>query len=82
MSVAGPGTVDTELVTHLRQDIRQAATSQTASIEPLRPDDFADAVAYIVTRDLRMAVGDRVALPLRVAERGQVRVGPPRAAAV
>ncbi len=32
-----PGTVDTELTTHLREDIRQAAQSQTASIEPLHP---------------------------------------------
>ena len=53
-----PGTVDTELGTHLRDDIRQAAQRQTASIEPLRPDDIADAVAYIVTRDRRVAVNE------------------------
>jgi NADP-dependent 3-hydroxy acid dehydrogenase YdfG len=58
VSVVEPGTVDTELVTHLRADIRQAATSQTASIDPLRPDDIADAVAYIVTRDRRVAVNE------------------------
>jgi len=58
VSVVEPGTVDTELVTHLRDDIRQAAQSQTASIEPLRPGDIADAVAYIVTRDHRVAVNE------------------------
>jgi NADP-dependent 3-hydroxy acid dehydrogenase YdfG len=58
VSVIEPGTVDTELTTHLREDIRQAAQSQTASIEPLRPDDIADAVAYIVTRDRRVAVNE------------------------
>jgi NADP-dependent 3-hydroxy acid dehydrogenase YdfG len=58
VSVVEPGTVDTELITHLREDIRQAASSQTASIEPLRPDDIADAVAYIVTRDRRVAVNE------------------------
>ena len=58
VSVIEPGTVDTELVTHLREDIRQAAQSQTASIEPLRPDDIADTVAYIVTRDRRVAVNE------------------------
>ena len=58
VSVVEPGTVDTELVTHLRDDIRQAAQSQTASIEPLRPGDIADAVAYIVTRDRRVAVNE------------------------
>ena len=58
VSVVEPGTVDTELITHLREDIRQAASSQTASIEPLRPDDIADTVAYIVTRDRRVAVNE------------------------
>ena len=58
VSVVEPGTVDTELATHLREDIREAARSQTASIEPLRPDDIADAVAYIVTRDRRVAVNE------------------------
>jgi NADP-dependent 3-hydroxy acid dehydrogenase YdfG len=58
VSVVEPGTVDTELVTHLSQDIRQAAESQIESIEPLRPDDVADAVAYIVTRDRRVAVNE------------------------
>jgi NADP-dependent 3-hydroxy acid dehydrogenase YdfG len=58
-----PGTVDTELITHLREDIRQAASSQTAKIEPLRPDDIADTVAYIVTRDRRVAVNEILVRP-------------------
>ena len=58
VSMVEPGTVDTELITHLREDIQQAAKSQTASIEPLRPDDIADTVTYIVTRDRRVAVNE------------------------
>ncbi len=58
VSVVEPGTVDTELASHLRDGIRQAAQQQTASIETLRPDDIADAVAYIVTRDRRVAVNE------------------------
>ena len=58
VSVVEPGTVDTELVSHVRDDIQQAARNQTASIEPLRPDDIADAVAFIVTRDRRVAVNE------------------------
>jgi NADP-dependent 3-hydroxy acid dehydrogenase YdfG len=58
VSVVEPGTVDTELVSHLSQDIRQAAESQIGSIEPLRPDDIADTVAFIVTRDRRVAVNE------------------------
>jgi NADP-dependent 3-hydroxy acid dehydrogenase YdfG len=53
-----PGTVDTELTTHLRDGIRQAARDQTAAIDALRPDDIADAVAWLVTRDRRVAVNE------------------------
>jgi NADP-dependent 3-hydroxy acid dehydrogenase YdfG len=56
VSVVEPGTVATELVFHLREDVRGAATSQVESIEALRPEEIADAVAYIVTRDRRVAV--------------------------
>ena len=58
VSLVEPGTVDTELVTHLREDIQRATRQQTQSIELLRPDDIADAVAYIVTRDRRVAVNE------------------------
>ena len=56
VGVVEPGTVHTELVTHLREDIRQAAEGQVDSIEALEPEDIADAVAYIVTRPRRVAV--------------------------
>ena len=65
VSVVEPGSVNTELTSHLRADIQQAARSQVESIEPLRPDDIADAVAYIVTRDRRVAVNE---LLVRAAE--------------
>jgi len=43
VSVVEPGTVDTELATHLRPGIRQAAQTQIEAIQPLRPEDIADA---------------------------------------
>jgi NADP-dependent 3-hydroxy acid dehydrogenase YdfG len=58
VSVVEPGTVDTELATHLRPGIRQAAQTQIEAIQPLRSEDIADAVAYIVTRDRRVAVNE------------------------
>jgi NADP-dependent 3-hydroxy acid dehydrogenase YdfG len=58
VSVVEPGTVDTELATHLRADIQQAARQQTESIEPLQPADIADTISYIVTRDRRVAVNE------------------------
>jgi NADP-dependent 3-hydroxy acid dehydrogenase YdfG len=57
VSVVEPGTVDTELVTHLREDVRRAQ-NQLESIETLHPEDIADAVSYIVTRDRRVAVNE------------------------
>jgi NADP-dependent 3-hydroxy acid dehydrogenase YdfG len=65
VSVVEPGTVDTELVSHLREDVRRAARSQVESIEPLRPEDIADAVSYVVTRDRRVAVNEML---VRAAE--------------
>jgi len=58
VSVVEPGTVDTELVDHVTGDVQAAARQQVAAIEALRPDDIADSVAYIVTRDRRVAVNE------------------------
>lgn len=58
VSVIEPGTVDTELASHLRDGIREAALNQVASIQPLHPDDIADEVAHIVTRDRRVAINE------------------------
>ena len=65
VSVVEPGAVDTELVSHVRADVQQAARNQLESIERLRPEDIADAVAYIITRDRRVAVNE---LLVRAAE--------------
>jgi NADP-dependent 3-hydroxy acid dehydrogenase YdfG len=58
VGVVEPGTVHTELVTHLREDIRRAAEGRVDAIEALEPTDIADAVAYIVTRPRRVAVNE------------------------
>src|ERR1700728_1154250 len=58
VGVVEPGTVDTELVDHVTGDVQAAARKQVAAIEALRADDIADAVAYIVTRDRRVAVNE------------------------
>jgi NADP-dependent 3-hydroxy acid dehydrogenase YdfG len=56
VGVVGPGTVDTELFTHLPEQAREAFDRQTAGMVKLRPEDIADAVLYMVTRDRRVAV--------------------------
>ena len=58
VGVVEPGTVDTELSSHLRDGVREAVASQLEGMEMLRPEDIADAVAYMVTRDRRVAVNE------------------------
>jgi NADP-dependent 3-hydroxy acid dehydrogenase YdfG len=58
VSVVEPGTVETELVTHVRDELRDAVQNQLAAIEPMQPQDIADAVVYIVTRNRRVAVNE------------------------
>jgi NADP-dependent 3-hydroxy acid dehydrogenase YdfG len=56
VGVVGPGTVDTEIGDHLPPESRKAFDRQTADMVKLAPEDIADAVLYIVTRDRRVAV--------------------------
>jgi NADP-dependent 3-hydroxy acid dehydrogenase YdfG len=58
VGVVEPGTVDTELSSHLRDGVREAIERQVEGLELLRPEDIADAVAYMVTRDRRVAVNE------------------------
>lgn len=58
VSVVEPGTVATELTTHLRDGVREAVGRQVEHVEQLLPEDVADAVAYVVTRDRRVAVNE------------------------
>jgi NADP-dependent 3-hydroxy acid dehydrogenase YdfG len=58
VSVVEPGTVDTELASHGPEEFRDAARRQIESIEPLRPQDIAEAIVHIVTRDRRVAVNE------------------------
>ena len=58
VGVVEPGTVDTELASHSRDGVRQGIESRIAAMELLKPEDIADAVAYIVTRDRHVAVNE------------------------
>jgi NADP-dependent 3-hydroxy acid dehydrogenase YdfG len=58
VSVVEPGTVGTELSSHLGDAARQAVEAQIKDMELLRPEDIADAVSYIVTRDRHVAVNE------------------------
>jgi NADP-dependent 3-hydroxy acid dehydrogenase YdfG len=56
VGIVSPGTVDTEIFAHLAEPARAAVERQTAGMVKLRPEDIADAVLYMVTRDRRVAV--------------------------
>jgi NADP-dependent 3-hydroxy acid dehydrogenase YdfG len=58
VSVVEPGTVGTELVTHLGDAARGAARQLMNDIDPLQPEDVADAIAYIATRERRVAINE------------------------
>jgi NADP-dependent 3-hydroxy acid dehydrogenase YdfG len=53
-----PGTVDTELVNRLGDTTRHAVRRQVSGTEALRAEDIADAIAYIVSRERRVAVNE------------------------
>ena len=56
VGVVGPGTVDTEINTHLSAESREAFDRRTADMVKMQPEDIADAVRYMVTRDRRVAI--------------------------
>jgi NADP-dependent 3-hydroxy acid dehydrogenase YdfG len=53
-----PGTVQTEIMDHLDAQAQKAQSERTAGMVKLLPEDIADAVAYMVTRDRRVAVNE------------------------
>jgi NADP-dependent 3-hydroxy acid dehydrogenase YdfG len=63
VSVIEPGAVDTELRTHLRAEIREQTERMFADIERLKPEDVADAIAYIVTRAWHVAINEVLIRP-------------------
>jgi NADP-dependent 3-hydroxy acid dehydrogenase YdfG len=58
VGVVEPGTVDTELSSHVRTEVREQIERQLGGVELLRPADIADAVAFMVTRERRVAVNE------------------------
>jgi NADP-dependent 3-hydroxy acid dehydrogenase YdfG len=63
VSVIEPGAVDTELRTHLRDEIREQTERMFADIERLKAEDIADAIGYIVTRPWHVAINEVLIRP-------------------
>jgi NADP-dependent 3-hydroxy acid dehydrogenase YdfG len=60
-----PGTVATEIMDHLSSQSQARQAERTGGMVKLEPEDIADAVVYMVTRDRRVAVNEML---VRAAE--------------
>jgi NADP-dependent 3-hydroxy acid dehydrogenase YdfG len=61
VSLVEPGPTSTELAFHNRQGVLEELMNQF--VQPMEPDDVADAIAYIVTRSRRVAVNEILVRP-------------------
>lgn len=63
VSAIEPGLVATELQSHVRDEVREAALKSFGDLEPLQAEDIAEAIAFIVTRLRRAAVNEVLIRP-------------------
>jgi NADP-dependent 3-hydroxy acid dehydrogenase YdfG len=63
VSLVEPGAVDTELMSHVRAEVREQAAQRFANVERLEAEDIADAITYVVTRPRRMAINELLVRP-------------------
>ena len=63
VSLVEPGVVETELASHIREELKDAVANQLGDMTKLNPDDIADAISFIVTRDARVAVNEILLRP-------------------
>jgi NADP-dependent 3-hydroxy acid dehydrogenase YdfG len=63
VSLVEPGAVDTELMSHLRPEVREQAAQRFANVEVMQAEDIADAITFVVTRPRRMAINEILVRP-------------------
>jgi NADP-dependent 3-hydroxy acid dehydrogenase YdfG len=63
VSLIEPGVVATELLEHLRPEIREASNRRFGSLEKLHAEDVAEAIRFVVTCPRRMAVNEVLVRP-------------------
>ncbi|MBA2376799.1 MAG: SDR family NAD(P)-dependent oxidoreductase [Rubrobacteraceae bacterium] len=63
VSLVEPGAVDTELASHLRDEIREQSMKRFEGKDILQAEDIADAVSYIVTRPRHVAINEILIRP-------------------
>jgi NADP-dependent 3-hydroxy acid dehydrogenase YdfG len=63
VSLVEPGATVTELTDHNRPEVLAMMRGQFADVQPMQPQDIADAIAYIVTRPRHVAVNEILIRP-------------------
>lgn len=63
VSVVEPGAVATELVTHNRAEVLEEMARTFGGTEVMRPEDIAEAVAFVVTRPRHVTVNELLVRP-------------------
>jgi NADP-dependent 3-hydroxy acid dehydrogenase YdfG len=63
VSLVEPGAVDTELMSHLRPEVREQAAQRFANVEVMQAEDIADTITFVVTRPRRMAINEILVRP-------------------
>jgi len=63
VGVLEPGAVDTELISHNTEQVKNELAASDAIAEPLQPEDIADNIAFMVTRPRRSSIAELWAMP-------------------
>jgi NADP-dependent 3-hydroxy acid dehydrogenase YdfG len=63
VSLIEPGAVETELISHNRDEIRPTVDARFEGVEKLRSEDIADAISYVVTRPRHVAINEVLVRP-------------------
>jgi NADP-dependent 3-hydroxy acid dehydrogenase YdfG len=63
VSLVEPGGVITELMSHVRPEVREQAAQRFANVERLEADDIAEVITFIVTRPRRVAINEVLVRP-------------------
>ena len=63
VGIIEPGAVATELRSHLRPEILETQQARFAGVESLQAEDIAEAIAFMVTRDRRVAINEILVRP-------------------
>jgi NADP-dependent 3-hydroxy acid dehydrogenase YdfG len=63
VSLVEPGATSTELASHVRPEVQATLFKRFAGIERLEAEDIADAIAFIVTNNRRVAINEILVRP-------------------